>query len=437
MGHKRSSHHLQPIVLCILFSIPFFLPSQLLARQETRHLLPTDLQDSTQSVLLPVQFQKRADDQAPPVASLLSEIEQVQKDYLSTLEDTDPFYGLYLRGLYEQDMESHEDANSIGLEWEFFDLGWNESLQRIKQKKVDTKLQFLQMLANMQQKRLMEKIYLKNQVTIGIQGLIHGKKNDVLKALQEARKLQYDNGYATKDDYLTAFYKYQTSALLASHYRTQSTALLDKPAFDIINRCQSLVLLPIDVLAKRAAEKSVQIQIQNVLIQRSEFFPAWSDNLRLQVYARNVQRRTGDQEQIMGVTARLPLQTNGSRDDLIATEQDVYLKQKEAIRKRLSQRITGIGETLRFHQQRIRIGENEYGLMQQRLSDLGIEEQSSIPILDRTPSRSLDLLTIDILDKELEILLARMKVYEELLKLEALVLPENMVDMFEAIPPNN
>lgn len=439
MISKRCQHLSVRIPLFILsLAAVLCCPQLILADQDPPPLAATVPQISKYPVLLPREFQKQADEPTPPVTSLLSDIEQVQSDYLSTLEDANPFYGLYLRGQYDQDMETHEDAHSVGLEWEFFDLGWNESLQRIKQNKVDTRLQFLQMLANMQQKRFMEKLYLKNQVSIGIQGLIHGKKDKVLKALQETRKLQYQNGYATKDDYLTAYYKYQTSALLTAHYKTQTTALLDKPAFDIINRCQSLILLSKETLAERAVEKSVQIQIQNVLIQRSEFFPAWSDNLRLQVYAENIQRRASNhQEQIMGVSVRLPLQITSSRSDLIATEQDVYIKQKEAIRKRLSQRITGIGETLRFHQQRIRIGENEYALMRQRLSDLTLEEQSSIPILDRTPKRALDLLTIELLDKELEILLARMKVFEELLKLEALVLPENMADMFESIPPHN
>lgn len=414
-----------------MFLVSLFSCQVSLGRAQTSDTAPFPGAETQQTVVLPETFLKQADAPSPPVTTLLNDIEQIQDDYLTTLADENPFYGLYIRADYDQDIDSSEDAHRIGVEWELFDEGWNESLQRIDKKKVETKLQFLQMLASMQQKRLMEKLYLKNRVNTQIQGLISKKKSAVLQALQETRKIQFQNGYVTKDDYLTVYYKYQNSALLASHYANQETALLDKPIFDIINRCESIVLLSLDSLLKQAINKSVQIQIQDLFIQRSDFFPSWSDDLRLKLYAENVQRRYGDQEQIMGVSFRLPLQTNGSRKELVATEQNVYQKQKEAIRKRLEQRIPGIIELISFHQQRIIIANNEYSLMQERLSDLTAEEKSSLPILDRTPKRTLDLLEIELLDKELEILLARLKVYEELLKLESLVQPESLEGMFE------
>ncbi len=249
--------------------------------------------------------------------------------------------------------------------------------------------------------------------------------------LQESRKKQFQNGYATKDDYLTVYYKYQNSALLADHYNNQVTILLEKPIFDIINRCEHIHLLPAKSLLKSAVDTSVQMQIQDVFIQRSDFFPSWSDDLRLRLYAENIQRRGNEQEQVVGVSFRLPIQTNGSREELVSTEQDVYLKQKEAIRKRLEQRIPLLMERLQFHQRRIIIADKEYDLMQQRLKDFTAEEKLSIPILDRTPQRSIDLLETELLDKEQEILLARMKVYEMLVNLENLVHPKSIAELLE------
>ncbi len=384
------------------------------------------------TVVLPDSFLKQADTPSLPVTGLLHDIEQIQSNYLATLADEDPFYGLYVSGAYDQGLKSSDGSHRIGVEWELFDEGWNESLRRVDKKKVETKLQFLQMLANMQQKKFMENLYLTSMVNNQIQGLISQKKTATLQTLQENRKKQFQNGYVTKDDYLTIYYKYKNSELLASHYNNQDTALLSKPIFDIINRCEHIQLLPVESLLKRAIDKSVQIQIQDEFIQRTDFYPTWSDDLRLRVYAENVQYRgDNEQEQIVGVSFRLPIQTNGSREVLVSTEQDVYLKQKEAIRKRLGQRIPLLVERFQFHQQRIIIAGKEYDLMQQRLTDFTAEEKLSIPILDRTPQRSMDLLETELLDKELEILLARMKVYEMLLNLENLVQPDSIADLLE------
>lgn len=368
--------------------------------------------------------------QPPPVAILVSHIEEIQQSYLDTLSEESPFYGLYLKAEYDRFPDNNEDSNRLGIEWQLFDLGWRESLQQLNKKKVETKLQFLQMVANMQQKRFMEKLYLKNQIRIRIKGFINKKKTSVLQGLQETRKKQFQNGYATRDDYLTIHYKYQNSALLAAHYDKQEAALLDGMTYELINSGERLVLLSTATLLQMAIGQSIQIHIQNLFIQRSDFFPRWSDDLRLKLYAENVQRRDGDLEKIMGVALRLPLQGSGSREKLITIEQDVYLKQKEAIRKRLAQRIPGIIERIRFHQQRIIIGTNEYTLMEQRLLGLTSAEKSSLPMLDNTPKRTLELLEIQRLDKEMEILLARVKVYEELLELEFLVQPPTMAALF-------
>ncbi len=383
------------------------------------------------SILLPVSFLSKADAESLPVNTLLQDIRRVQQDYLDTLDNENPFYGLYIKGEYDQFLDPSEDLQRIGVEWEFFDDGWNDSLQRIDRKKLEIRLQFLQMLANMQQKKFMEKLSFKNRLSTRIRGLVSKKKAMLLHTLQQARKKQFENGYATKDDYLTIHYKYQNSALLAEHYENLATPLLTKGEFDIINRCETLRLLPLESLLQQAVEKSVQIQIQNLFIQRSEFFPSWSDDLRLKLFAENTYLRDGNEEKVMGISFRLPLQTNGSRETLVATEQDMYIKQKLAIRKRLEQRIPGILETLRFHQQRVIISSNEYALMRQRFSDLTQEEKSSIPILDRTPKRSLELLKIELLDKEMEILLTRLKVYEELIKLQSLVQSKTIADLLE------
>ncbi len=98
------------------------------------------------AVVLPNSFLKQADTPSLPVSGLLNDIEQTQENYLTTLADEDPFYGLYISGAYDQDLKDSGDAHRIGVEWELFDEGWNESLQKVDKKKVETNLQFLQML---------------------------------------------------------------------------------------------------------------------------------------------------------------------------------------------------------------------------------------------------------------------------------------------------
>ncbi len=225
-------------------------------------------------------------------------------------------------------------------------------------------------------------------------------------------------------------YKYERAQHDVHHYSGLDRRRMRLRDFDIVNTIEYVSLAPFDSLTDKAVDNSYDLRIQELFISRSESFPEWLDNLSLRLYV-GTEREFGTDEltNIVGIRARIPIGSNHGRQELIDIEQSAYRDQQQAIIVRIEQKINRLSELFQFHQKRIKTAASEYRLLETH-RDLQREyREHPLPALAAVPDKEIDGLTMDLLAKEEDILLARLDAYEVLLQLEALVIPDFLSEL--------
>lgn len=246
-----------------------------------------------------------------------------------------------------------------------------------------------------------------------------------MKDLLAKYEEQLRQGYATQNEFQEMRYKYESAQSDVHHYSGLDQRGMSPRAFDIANTIEYVSLVPIDSLTDQAINNSYDLRIQGLLINRSEFFPEWVDNLSLRLYAGAEQDFGANQrENIVGIRLRVPIDFKRGRKDLIDIEQSAFRSQKQAISLRLAQKINRLTELFQFHQKRVKTAASEYRLLQMHRNIQQEQRRYPLSALPAVPDKAIDRLTMELLAKEEDILLARLNAFEVLLQLEALVMPD-------------
>ncbi len=383
--------------------------------------------DVFDTVLLPASFMAIDQKSDEDISSIVTRVEDVRDEYLDQLNDRGSFKGLYLRSQLDRDTNTDDEREQLFLEWELFDEGWYESKRELDEKRVETKLQYLQLLRDMRERNMHESLF-RLQGVINAARFYQAKK--ILKALKNLLtkyEEQLKQGYATQDEFQDVRYKYESAQSDVHHYSGLDQRRMDARAFDIANTIEYVSLASVDSLTKQAIDNSYDLQIQELFINRSEFFPQWVDNLSLRLYAGAERDFGADQrDNIVGIRLRVPIDFKPGRANMIDIEQSAFRDQKQAISLRLAQKTSRLSELFQFHQKRVKTAASQYRLLQGHRNLK--QEQSRYPLsaLPAAPDKVIDSLSIELLAKEEDILLARLAAFEVLLQLDALVKPDSL-----------
>ncbi len=382
------------------------------------------------TVLFPDSFIAIESETDGSISNILGRIENVRDKYLEKLNERGSFKGFYFRSQFERDMDNSDEREFLALEWELFDEGWRESKKQLDEKRVETKLQYLQLLRDMHERNLHEALFRFQGVSNSTRFYQAKKRFKTLKNLLAKYEEQLEQGYVTRTEYENMRYKYERAQHDVHHYSGLDRRRMRLRDFDIVNTIEYVSLAPFDSLTDKAVDNSYDLRIQELFISRSESFPEWLDNLSLRLYV-GTEREFGADEltNIVGIRARIPIGSNHGRQELIDIEQSAYRDQQQAIIARLEQKINRLSELFQFHQKRIKTAASEYRLLE-RHRDLQREyREHPLPALAAVPDKAIDHLTVDLLAKEEDILLARLDAYEVLLQLEALVIPDVLSEL--------
>ncbi|HEC13382.1 MAG TPA: TolC family protein [Acidiferrobacteraceae bacterium] len=379
------------------------------------------------AVLFPDSLLTEPIDSKQAVSALLQKTETIREKYLRELGNQGSFKGFYLRGQWEKDQDSGESQDTLALEWELFDEGWRESKQLLDKKKLETQLQFFQMLKDMHEHRLNERLYHQSGIENSVRLHLAKTRLIELSSLLKRYKQRRDNGYVTEAETQQLEYQVDRAKMEISQYSNMQQEGMSMLQFDLLNTIEHISTVDQPSLLKIGIRQSIDLKIQDIFIQRAEFFPAWTDDLSVRLYLGNRRLYGGQRrDNLIGARIRFPLDLNLKRRKLIKIEQNAYRDQKAALTLRIEQKIVRLLDQFRFQQKRVHNLNGEHALLQKRLALLGMQVKYPLAELATVPEKEIDQINMQMLLNLEEVLMARLATYDKLLKLSALIMTENL-----------
>ena len=365
------------------------------------------------------------------IQDLVQELKDLEKDYLEELKDRRSSYGLFATGEFDNDIHNAETQYRVGLRWKLFNDGYFESVREDAKKILQTQLEFYQLRRDMIERKLEEDLYrlftFENMVNINH----YRTKRAGLESLLSKRKDQLRHGYTTEIDVFDIERQLEKCKNSLEFYRNSHYAAIPEAEFSLLNQWEHIHLKPVTELVEQTEYNSFDLKIQDNFIQRSEFFPGWSQNLTINLDAEQKKEYYGTDRSIIGIKMELPLTFDSDRSSLIETQKRIYRYQKRAISHRLFQKIDKLKAFFDFQQHRLLSLQEDIELILLKMNKAAAKEAHIVQQLDTDPTRSLDLLSINMFDARYEALKTRLKIYEIVLKVTAITQTTDINSLFE------
>lgn len=365
------------------------------------------------------------------IGMIMEEIGKLESEYLDRLADTRSSYGLFAVGSYNHDTLNTETRYVAGLEWRIFNDGYFEAVRRDSQKILQTQLEFYQMRQDMMARRLDEDLFNLNAVENRVNLAYHQEKAAILETVVEKRRRQLEQGYTTRLDVFNLERQLREASHDAAYYRGTKLAGIDSKQRELLNDLENIRLKPADYLKGLAESHSYQLKIQDNFIARSDSFPTWIDNFSVNLEAGYTHEYYDRDRNTVGIEIEMPLSFNTDRASLVATQKRIYRYQQEAVARRLHQQVDSLSSFYNFQRQRLLAQQDALLMLLEMRQDNQRKEEHSLQKFEDDPARNLELLEVQLIDARYEALLTRLKLYESILKLFALIQGPEITALFE------
>ena len=372
----------------------------------------------------------RSDDAPPSVATIMEDLRQQEEDYLKLLDEGSSATGLYASGEYTNDSRNGEDRYYGQLEWRLFNDGLLEDLRKEDKKILQTRLELLQLNRDMETRRLDESLYRLFTVENQLSYLHAGDRAVILEKMLRAREQAGEKGYTVKTDPLEIRLALDRARRRQAFYRQRRRGRLTPRQASLLNRIEEMELLSPGKLRKMAMDRIDDLKIQEVFVQRAEQYPAWSDNLGLDLYAGYKKEFYDRERDYVGIKIDIPLYWDDRADDLIKSQQRIYRLQQQAIIRRIEQQLDKLTTYFALHRQKLRAASDRLLLVRQQQENARREIHYSIQRQADDPTRILDTLRLRQVDIRYEAMGERLRILEILLKLQSLTRAETIRELF-------
>lgn len=357
------------------------------------------------------------------IDQLTDDVNSSSDRFAEILENTSNFKGVYVKVENTKSLDSDYFDRKLALEFELFDDGWGEAKIKTAKKRLQSKLQYLQLQNNMQLKQVDNSHYRINQV----KNYVYYKTVTELVLfytdLVSKRKIQLAEGYIDQLDFIDVEYKLEKAKTSQLFYQTAAQQKLSLSWFDLLNKIEKSVLKDEQWMEEKAADHSYDLRIQDIFISRSDFQPKYLDNvsLRLSIERRNNNRLLIDAENLVSVRVRLPIDFNKHRNEIIDTQKNSYLLQKEAIKLRLREKIESNTNLFEFKKKTLINLQHDYDLLTRKAEVAKKQKDAVLLGLKYTPERMLDNIAAKKLNLKTDILITRLDMLNTLVDLGSLI----------------
>jgi hypothetical protein len=340
--------------------------------------------------------------------------------YLVDLEEQRPFQGIYFLSRGARDVDSGDTDFNYRLEWDLFKHGRYERKKELEKKRNQNDLQTLQILNDVNQHRL-------NQQLDGIEFLSQAVRYHqaeelatLLAGILRRRRVQLEKGYITRDDFDNIQLKYRQAEMKKKLYSTVRKAALEAPLHDLLNCIEFADLIALDQAQKAAVERAYPLKIQKNLAERARYARSWADDLSLNLYMEQRNEFNDSTRNDVGFEVKIPIHWDSRRGPLIDQEKRLYEKQAAVVVRRIKTNLEKLYDFFAFQQMHIQMLLLELEKSAQRKTYEQERAERALEDLDYTPERSLDQIRVEVIDLRYEVIQARLKLYEILVKIAAL-----------------
>jgi hypothetical protein len=377
-----------------------------------------------------------AKEQPRTIEQIMAELDKVEKDYVNLLDKGSRATGLYLTGEYDSDYRNGADKYYGQVELRLFNDGYFEEQRKDEKKILQTRLELLQLNRDMDERALADALY-----------HLHGIENELhyqhaLARIAELEKLLPNrikarkHGYTTRADTLALGHSLATAKRERDFYAARKRQRLSAPLAAVLNMIEQARLKAYEELAERARRHSPTLAIQDMFIERAEQFPAWSDNLAVDLFAGHRQEFYDLERDYVGVKVEIPLYWDDRRDELIELQQRIYKFQKEAATRRIAHRLDKLCSYFLFYQQKIESAVESLALLLAREQAAAAEIAHPVQRSGDDPARQRQLIRLEIIDARFDSLFYRLKEYELLLKMMAITGSRDFRELLEPAQPD-
>ena len=285
--------------------------------------------------------------------SVMSDIGDVEEDYLDKLQRRRSSYGLYAVGGYNNDYRNSEDRYDAGLKWKLFNDGYFEAVRDDEKKILEARLEFYQLRRDMNERQLADYLFQLFQVDNQLNVQLFQEKRDALAALLQKRSEQLKHGYTTELDVLDIQHRLRNAESSLSFYSGRSRSGIPTQHMANLNRLDSVELKPLPELIEMAENNSYELKIQDNFMERADYLPGWRDDLSVDVSAEYTNEYDGEERSVIGFEVELPLTFDLGASSLIKTQKRIYKYQQQAVAYRLQQKLEKLYDAFTFHKHRL------------------------------------------------------------------------------------
>lgn len=370
-------------------------------------------------------------------ATLAQRLERERAGYFARLDALRPFNGLYVTGDANHTLPgTHEGGRyRVGLEWELFDRGRDESRRQLARVRLENKVQYLQMLRDTQERELQESLLAIQQMRNKLLATLYQRESAAIQPVLQRRRQELAAGRITRTDLAEIEYRAEVAALRGQHYAALPDVLLYPQAQDLVNRIEAVQVLPAAQLVERAVERSPEAQLQALQAERIRLLPGVRDHLGFSVFAERARDFDRGPYNVAGVRFRIPLDRDRGRDDVVQATQEIHAGQRDSVRAAMGQRITLLTERLRGKQSDMRVLQAHSRLLRQKVDMACYRLDTPVASLPGDPERDVEELSLQLQELQRQILDARLDALELLTQLSALVKPRDPQELYSLPQP--
>jgi hypothetical protein len=215
--------------------------------------------------------------------------------------------------------------------------------------------------------------------------LLHSlERIQILQKILHQRIPARASGYTTTTDILEIQQALDTTKWERDFYAGRERHKLSPTLAAALNSVEKAHLKDKESLGGIAEKSSRNLSIQNVFIERAKQFPAWSDNLAVDLFAGRRKEFFDLERNYFGVKVEVPLYWDDRKNDLIKLQQRIYRFQKNAVFRRISQNIDKLTAYFNFYQQKIESSVDELSLSRSRIPTPVIDQSEVLYTLPST-----------------------------------------------------
>lgn len=386
--------------------------------------LPSDVNPPSHPLVLPPSLIS----DGPPTNSIHYLVQSAQNnlDTLhSKLKENSPFLGLYASGEASQRRSStNGNQTYLGLDWEVFRRGYFAGQRKAELSNAETLINAYTLLRNLQSQaqdqaqhdvKLMQNAVMEN---------LYRKETSIQEKLTTLYRVRMEAGYATREAYNKEASDLKRDRLMLDLYDGQPKIFIQMTAAKLINNIENIKLAPLSALEDKALIHSGMREMERLRKSEAALTTAqWADNLRLDVYARRIHDVTGYSGNQVGVLVNVPIGGNPESSSIKEIRSRLEGLQLTANETRLNEKLSSLHEQFRYSQSLVNLLQNTY---RQSLATIDLEcEQSkhTVRTLDSTPEKSIESMSISLLEQQRDILGARLNAYGLFLQLQATIQP--------------